>query len=317
MELYQTKSAFTLSHKSVVKQKKACISNVNRDNQEKVMSCTTKNPAYIVLSPLLLCIIYSFFLPIGSVSFASKLNKPSSNHDFLHTIATADSAFYAMNYETADSLYTSALETDPGNPDAHWKLARLYVSMGEALSPEKQEERQPYYEKAVLHAEASIQSNEKIADGHTWLAASLGVLADNVGPREKIKRANIIRSELDRALELNPNDDVALSILGSFNREIADMGWLEKVFAKTFLGSLPEGSREEGENMLKRAIAVNPRVIRHYHELGKLYSDMKRYTDAVAVLNEALTKPVLMKSDERRLQNIRKLIRKLSKKIDD
>lgn len=281
------------------------------------MSCTTKIPAFFLLTAFIFCGIFSVFFPGGNISHASRPNKTLSKQDLSRAIRKADSAFYAMNYEAADSLYTSVLETDAGNPAANWKLARLYISMGEALPPEKPEERQPYYEKAVLHAEASIKNNENIADGHTWLAASLGVLADNVGPREKIKRANIIRSELDRALELNPNDDVALSILGSFNREIADMGWFEKVFAKTFLGSLPEGSREEAEKMLKQAIAINPRVIRHYYELGKLYRDMKRYPEAVEVLNKALTKPVLMKSDKRRLKNIRKLIKKLSKKIDD
>ncbi|UZJ38793.1 tetratricopeptide repeat protein [Prosthecochloris sp. SCSIO W1103] len=280
------------------------------------MSCITKTPAFILLPPLIFCAVFSGFLTGANVSYASKFKKTSSRHDLSYTIGKADKAFYAMNYEAADSLYSSVLETDPGNPDANWKLARLYVSMGESLPPEKPEERQPYYEKAVLHAEVSIKNNENIADGHTWLAASLGVLADNIGPREKIKRANIIKSELDRALELNPHDDVALSILGSFNREIADMGWFEKVFAKTFLGSLPKGSQEEAEKMLKKAIAINPRIIRHYHELGKLYKDMKRYEEAVEVLNEALNKPVLMKSDERRLQNIRKMIKKLSKKID-
>ena len=282
-----------------------------------IMNFNTTAPATIVLIAFLFGGKFSGIFPAAKLSYASSPDKTLHSTDFSFVLKKGDSAFYAMNYETADSLYSSILERDPVNAHANWRLARLYVSMGEALSPENTAERQPCYEKAVRHAEASIKSNDNIAEGHTWLAASLGVLADNVGPREKIKRANIIRSELDRALELNPEDDVALSILGSFNREIADMGWFEKVFAKTFLGSLPKGSQEEAEKMLKKAIAVNPRVIRHYHELGKLYRDMKRYPEAVLVLNEALTKPVLMKSDERRLHNIRKLIKKLSKKIDD
>ncbi len=227
-----------------------------------------------------------------------------------------DVLFYRMQYEKADSVYTTVLSQDPDNAQAHWRLSRLYVSMGESIPPENQEKRQPYYEKAVMHAEACIAIDETLADGHTWLAASLGVLADNIGPREKIVRAAIIKNELDRALELNPEDDIALSILGSFNREIAGMGWVEKIFAKTFLGKVPKASEEEAEALLKMAIAINPRVIRHYHELGKLYKDMDRYEEAITVLKEALTQPILMKSDERRLKNIREMIRKLYDKID-
>jgi len=229
-------------------------------------------------------------------------------------IEEADAAFFAMDYPLADSLYTLSQDIHPGNPAVYWKLSRLYVSMGEAIPPEDTEARRPYFEKAVEFARTCTEIDDAVAEGHTWLAASLGVLSDNAGPREKIKRANIIKNELERALQLNPRDDIALSILGSFHREIADIGWLEKVFAKTFLGSLPKGSREEAEQYLKKAIACNPRVIRHYHELGKLYIDMERYDEARTVLEQALTRPVLMKSDERRLKNIRRRLEELSEK---
>ncbi|ASQ91655.1 hypothetical protein CHL67_05500 [Prosthecochloris sp. GSB1] len=229
-------------------------------------------------------------------------------------IEKADAAFYAMDYRLADSLYTLSQDIHPGDPSVYWKLSRLYVSMGETILPEETEARRPYFEKAVEFAETCTEIDDTVPEGHTWLAASLGVLSDNAGPREKIKRANIIKNELERALQLNPRDDVALSILGSFHREIADIGWLEKVFAKTFLGSLPKGSREEAEKYLKKAIAYNPRVIRHYHELGKLYIDMDRYDEARSVLEQALTRPVLMKSDERRLRNIRLRLEELSEK---
>ena len=270
----------------------------------------------LLASFFLSCTFCAFSLPAEAKTNSRPITGPSSA-DLAGLLKQGDFAFHTMDYHKADSLYQHYLSHFPDHAAVHWKLSRLYVCMGEAIPPENPEARQPFFAKAVKHAETSTNLDDFIADGHTWYAASLGVLADNAGPREKIKRANIIKSELDRALELNPEDDIALSILGSFNREIADMGWLEKVFAKTFLGSLPEGNREEAEKMLKRAISVNPRIIRHYHELGKLYSDMKRYAEAVEVLNEALTKPVLMKSDERRLKNIRALIENLSKKIDD
>ncbi|NEX14295.1 MAG: hypothetical protein C1941_06340 [Prosthecochloris sp.] len=267
-----------------------------------------------VVIPENLCLPPKIFLTDAHASSTGTKQLSSDVKDYLEK---GDQAFYSIHYEQADSLYRAFLEDNPDNAAVYWRLARLYVSMGEAFPPENKAERHPYFNKAVKYAETCIQLNDKIAAGHTWLAASLGVLADNAGPREKIKRANIIKSELDRALELNPQDDIALSILGSFNREIANMGWVEKVFAKTFLGSLPEGNYENAEILFKKAISSNPRVIRHYYELGKLYIDLKRYEDALSVLNEALKKPILMKSDTRRIRNITVLIEKVSDKIKD
>ena len=281
----------------------------------------TTIPASIVLT-LLLSIVISHNLSLSHQIFLNEAHAYSSGKKHVSSESTknlekGDDAFYAIDYETAEMLYHAYLEDNPNNAAVYWRLARLYVSIGEALPPEHTAERHPYFTSAVEYAERSIQLNDKLAEGHTWLAASLGVLADNAGPREKIKRANIIKIELERALELNPQDDIALSILGSFNREIASMGWVEKVFAKTFLGSLPEGSYENAEVLFKKAISSNPRVIRHYYELGKLYKDLKRYEDAVSVLNEALTKPILMKSDKRRIKNITVLVEKMSEKIED
>ncbi|MCW8796283.1 MAG: tetratricopeptide repeat protein [Chlorobium sp.] len=281
----------------------------------------TTIPAGIVLT-LFLSILISHNLSLSrqislNEAHAYSAGKKHVSSESTKGLEKGDDAFYALDYETADTLYRAFLEDNPDNAAVYWKLARLYVSMGEALPPEHTADRHPYLKRAVEYAERSIQLNDKLAEGHTWLAASLGVLADNAGPREKIKRANIIKSELDRALELNPQDDIALSILGSFNREIASMGWMEKVFAKTFLGSLPKGSYENAEILFKKAISSNPRVIRHYYELGKLYIDLKRYEDALLVLNEALKKPILMKSDTRRIKNSKILIEEISEKIEE
>ena len=285
------------------------------------MNHKTTIPAGIVLT-FFLSIVISHSLTLRPENLLNDVHAYSAGKKHVSSASAkslekGDDAFYAIDYETAETLYQACLENNPDNAAVYWRLARLYVSIGEALLPEHTAERHPYFTSAVEYAERSIQLNDKLAEGHTWLAASLGVLADNAGPREKIKRANIIKSELERALELNPQDDIALSILGSFNREIASMGWMEKVFAKTFLGSLPEGSYENAEVLFKKAISSNPRVIRHYYELGKLYKDLKRYEDAVSVLNEALTKPILMKSDKRRIKDITVLVEKMSEKIED
>ncbi|TNJ36954.1 tetratricopeptide repeat protein [Prosthecochloris vibrioformis] len=237
---------------------------------------------------------------------------PSPEMIFRSKLRKADAAFAAMDYEKAEHLYRSLLVGSPEKAELHWKLARLYISTGESLPRSASLERRQWFDKAIQHARQSVRLDETCGRCHTWLAAALGVHADDLGAKEKIRNANTIKTELERALALDPKDDIAWSILGSFNREIAGIGWVERMVANAFLGEVPKGSYEEAERMFLKAIALNPDIIRHHYELGLLYREQKRYTEALRVFRIALTKPLQMKSDIQRKENMRSMTEKLS-----
>jgi tetratricopeptide (TPR) repeat protein len=224
----------------------------------------------------------------------------------------ADQAFMSLDYERADSLYDAMRLSCPGNADIYWKLARLNISIAESINPKEAARRMPFYTKAVDYARKSVSIDSTNAAAHTWLAAALAVKSDRIGTKEKLARAHEIKRELDRAIALNPNEDVAWSILGSYYRQISNIGWMSRFLGNTFVGKMPEGNAELAERAFKKAISLNPRAIRHYHELALLYIDQHRSEEALQVLQIAARKPVLMKSDYRRLEEIRALIRKLS-----
>ncbi|NTV01209.1 MAG: hypothetical protein HGB04_00285 [Chlorobiaceae bacterium] len=226
--------------------------------------------------------------------------------------AAADRAFMALQYEKADSLYDAMRQSNPESADLYWKLARLNISLAETYSPNDTERRMPLYTKAVDYARKAVSIDSTNAAAHTWLAASLAVKADKTGSKEKLARAKEIKRELDKALALNPHDDVAWSILGSYYRQVSSIGWMSRLLGNTFVGRMPEGNPEAAEKAFKKAISLNPRAIRHYHELALLYIDQHRDEEALQTLQAAVRKPVLMKSDLRRLEEIRELIKKMS-----
>ncbi|NTU58233.1 MAG: hypothetical protein HGB00_04850 [Chlorobiaceae bacterium] len=227
-------------------------------------------------------------------------------------LTTADNAFMALDYAAADSLYKFTLQTTPESADVYWKLARLNISIAESIPPSETAKRMPFYTKAVEYAQKSVSIDSTNASGHTWLAAAMAVKSDKIGAKEKVRRAAEIKRELDKALALNPNDDVAWSILGSYHHQISNIGWFSRLVGTAFIGGMPEGNRKAAEHAFRKAISLNPRAIRHYHELAMLYLDEGRKEEALQILHTAAKKPVLMKSDIRRLEEIRALIRKLS-----
>jgi len=262
-----------------------------------------------VVAAILTCLLLIPTLPANG-NAATKVYESAA-------LDAADQAFRSLRYEEADSLYTTMLQTGQESSDLYWKLARLNISIAESIDPGESTKKMPFYSKAVDYARKSVQLDGNNASAHTWLAASLALKADKIGAKEKVNRAAEIKKELEKALELNPNDDVAWSMLGSYNYQISKIGWFSRFMGNTFVGGMPKGSREEAEKNFKKAISLNPRVIRHYHELALLYLDENRKKDALNILRIAETRPVLIKSDTRRLKEIRKLNAKLSEEVGE
>ncbi len=220
------------------------------------------------------------------------------------SLSAADEEFTAINYPAAEALYDSLLVQDPANPAVLWRLARVNISIAE-VSP--REQKKELYRKAEGYSRRCILADSTVAEGHTWLAAALGNLAVFEGSREKVRLCGEIKRQLDIALALNPRDDIAWSILGSFYRALGNVSWFERQIASIFIGSLPPGGYPEAEEALRRAISLAPHILRHWHELGMLYVDWGRNDDAKGVLDTAATMPVVIASDRHRLQLVSKL----------
>ncbi len=229
----------------------------------------------------------------------------------LDAINQGDRAFWKMQYEKADSLYGIALKENPASAETHWKMARLQVSLAESLRPDRRRERIVHYRKAVGYGRQSIALDSTSAPGHAWLAAALGLLSEKSGPKDKLHNAEEIKHELDTALRLNPNEQTALSMLGSYYRQAASISWFKRMMGGTFVGKMPKGSFPEARETFRKAITLDPRVIRNYHELALVELEMGNRKKAVQLMQAALDKPVLFYSDRRRLQEMRRLIEKL------
>jgi tetratricopeptide (TPR) repeat protein len=167
--------------------------------------------------------------------------------------------------------------------------------------------------KAEEFARRSIAADSSVGEGHTWLAAALGSLAMDGSASRKVKLAREVKSELDQALALNPDDDAAHSILGSFFRALGNVSWIERQLAGVFLGGIPQGGYEEAEKELLAAIRLAPNVFRHHFELGRLYKDWDRPKEAAAALTRATEIGPVMAADKERVERAREMIFELSK----
>jgi len=203
-------------------------------------------------------------------------------------VPAGDNEFHAMRYPEAIETYTAGLELCPADPGLRWRLARAYVTAGEVAPHDA---REGLYRKAEEYARQCIAMDSTVAEGHTWLAAALGNIALFVGGKTKIRLANEIKRELDRALALRDDDDVTWSILGSFYYSVGSVSWFERQLAGIFLASVPQGGFEESERAFKRAIELAPESPRHRFELGKMYLDWGREEEGYRLFESAVALP--------------------------
>jgi len=229
--------------------------------------------------------------------------------DGLPGLASGDALFLRMDYHAAVQDYEAALSEASPDPELLWRIARACVCIGEV--EEDAHKRLTVLRKAEACARRCIASESGCPEGHTWLAAALGYLALEGGIQEQVALSRELLAETDRALALDPRNDAALSIRGSFFRALGNVGWFKKQLASLFVGEIPDGGFAEAEKSLLEAIAIAPDIMRHQYELGILYTDMDRIPDACRAFERASSLPVRVAIDRPRLAKIHAFLEEL------
>jgi len=164
-----------------------------------------------------------------------------------------------------------------------------------------------------MHARAAVKVTPDSAQGHVWLAVALGRQALKEGAKTKLALAREIKSEVDRAITIDPGIGRAYHVRALWNREIASLNFFERAAANSVLGGVPRGATmENAVHDLQRAIELEPDYVNHHLELGRTLADLKRWDDARRELERAVALPPTSNPRDPRYQaDARALLAKL------
>jgi tetratricopeptide (TPR) repeat protein len=176
----------------------------------------------------------------------------------------------------AADLWTAAVEQDPLSFDPAWKLARVcYWLGGHAPQPE----RRGFLERGIAAARQASRAAPQRPEGHFWIAANMGALAESSGLRAGLKYRKPVREELETVLRLDP-----AFMDGSADRALGR--WYHKV--PRLLG----GSRRKAEDHLRASLRYKPdSTITHFF-LAELLMDEGRTGEARNELQQVLDAPL-------------------------
>lgn len=194
-------------------------------------------------------------------AFAAQPSQPSAD------------ALYAQRADLASARRAAAvweerLRANGGDFEAAWKLSRARYWLGGHAS---EKERKTFLEAGIAAGRSAVAAQPNRPEGHFWIAANMGALAESFGLRQGLKYRGDIRDELTTVLRL----DAAFQ-QGSADRALGR--WYLKV------PGLFGGSKKKSEEHLRKSLAYNPNSISSRFFLAETLLDMDRKVEALAEL---------------------------------
>ena len=235
---------------------------------------------------------------------------PLSAQDYHAFIAKGDKYYQKFDNKKALVEYQKAYDAASESYEALMKVTRAYNDVGEDLDSDESE---AYFKKAVEYAELLQKKFPDSAEAYFYLAATYGNLALFKGGKEKVRLSRNVEKNAQKSIELDSEFAHPYVVLGIYYREVANLNWFLKTFAKTIFGGLPDGTNEDSEKMLLKAIELNPSIYAHY-ELAKTYEVMGKVDKSVEHLKKVVELPIVDHQDLMKRADAEKKLSKLRKK---
>jgi tetratricopeptide (TPR) repeat protein len=176
----------------------------------------------------------------------------------------------------AAAIWRARLAANPRNFEAAWKLARAMYWLGGEGTPAA---RRRDLEAGVEAGRRAIAIDPDRPDGHFWMAANMGALAQSFGLRQGIRYRGPVKDALERVLAIDPAYQQ-----GSADRALGR--WYAKV------PRLFGGSQAKAELHLKRSLTYAPASTASLVFLAELYLDTGRRAEARTLLQRVVDGPV-------------------------
>jgi tetratricopeptide (TPR) repeat protein len=160
--------------------------------------------------------------------------------------------------------------------EASWKLARISYWLG-TQGPEA--ERRAALDNGVKAGQQAATLEPGRPEGHFWMAANMGRLAESFGLSQGLKYRGRVKEELERVVAIDP----------AWQQGSADRGlgvWYYRV------PRLFGGSDSKAIEHLQKALTYNPQSSATLYFMAEAYLDAGRRAEARTALQQVLDAPL-------------------------
>jgi tetratricopeptide (TPR) repeat protein len=176
----------------------------------------------------------------------------------------------------AAALWEGRLKANASDFDSAWKLSRATYWLGKQ---DAESTRRQWLERGVAAGRAAAALQPKRPEGHFWLAANMGALAESFGLRQGLRYRGAIRDALETVLRIDP-----AYLDGSADRALGR--WYFKV------PGLFGGSNSKSETHLRRSLTYDGNNVLSRFFLAETLFELGRPEEAMAELQRAIDAPL-------------------------
>jgi tetratricopeptide (TPR) repeat protein len=185
--------------------------------------------------------------------------------------------------EQTDAAIETLIEAEkisPNNPSVLIKLSQDYSDKIDAAKDRTH--KLNFANLSLEYAKRAVREAPENADAHVCLSIAYGKITDFVDNKTKMEYSKVVKSEAEKAVELNPKNDVGWLILARWNFDMATLNPILRGIAQALYGQLPPASKEKAAEYFQKAIASAPQKIIHHAEYARALEEMGRQQEARA-----------------------------------
>jgi tetratricopeptide (TPR) repeat protein len=248
--------------------------------------------------------------PVHVAAIALLVFAASARADDADALLRKGDAFdqHLDNRQSLDA-YLAAEKLGPPNAELLRRIAKEY---GELMADtDSVDQKRDLGEKAIDYAKQAIAADPRNAMAQLSMAVCYGRLAPLLDNKTKIAYSRLVKEYADKALALDPHNDLTYNVLGSWNYELAGLNPFLHGLANLIYGQVPEASYEDSVKYFQKAVALNPNRLANHIGLGRAYAAIGNTVEARKELQLGLSMPNQEKDDPFVKEQGRETLRKI------
>lgn len=235
-----------------------------------------------------LFLVIALLFSSATVTFSQDINAMLKDAERLEALPDEKAAF---------NKYKIVLKADPNNLYSLCKASELCSRIGNRQADVKA--RDNYYAAAVLYATQALKVNPQSDEANVAMGIAIGRTSLTKSGKAKIAAAKDIKHYAETALKYNPKNFKAWHIIGKWNYEVSNLGFLEKTATKVFYGGIPNASLKNSIMAYEKARSLNATFLLNYLELAKAYKRNDELEKGISLLKAIGPLPIQTEDDPR------------------